>query len=436
MTQAALTVSQLNQTVSELLSSAMPLVLVEGEISNFSRPGSGHWYFSLKDSKAQVRSAMFRNRNRLMRVTPKEGMQVLVRARVSLYAPRGDYQLIVEHIEEAGEGALRRQYEERLAKLSAEGLFEPSHKKELPAYPQTIGIITSPTGAAVRDVLHTLARRYPLAKIIIFPAQVQGEQAAPQLCQAIHSAQHFECDILILTRGGGSLEDLWAFNDEALARTIFASQTPIIAGIGHETDTTIAEFVADVRAPTPTAAAEMASPESDQLQQQLYSLAQDLHDGFEQRQQQLQYALTLLEQKLQSPEQQLQTLAILIDQKQLQLEHRLHKQLQRCQQQAARLQQQLLQTNPQQKVMQQQQLLQQLSHRFAHSMQTQLERNQQRLGAQSHQLQAVSPLATLARGYSIATDMHGNIIRDVAQVKQGDTVTTQLAKGEFNSVIE
>jgi exodeoxyribonuclease VII large subunit len=238
------------------------VIWVEGELSNLSVPSSGHWYFSMKDRDAQLRCAMFRQRNMSVGFTPKSGQQILARGRVSLYEPRGDYQFIVEHLEEAGVGALKREFERLKAKLAAEGLFALERKRSLPRFPRRIGVVTSPTGAALRDILHILARRFPPAAVLIYPTPVQGDAAIPSIVEAIETASaRAECDVLIVARGGGSIEDLWAFNDERVARAIRASAIPIVSGIGHEIDFTIADFVADARAPTPSGAAELVAPD-------------------------------------------------------------------------------------------------------------------------------------------------------------------------------
>src|ERR1700728_4779172 len=258
-------VSRLNREVRILLERGFGSLWLEAGISNFARPSSGHWYFSLKDAAAQVRCAMFRQRNMLCAFTARDGQKVLVRARIGLYEPRGEYQLIVDHMEDAGLGALMRQFEELSAKLSAEGLFAAERKRPLPALPKRIGVITSPTGAAVRDILHVLARRFPAVRVLIYPVAVQGAQAAAEIVAALKTAgARLDCDVLILARGGGSLEDLWAFNDEKLARAIVASPIPVISGVGHEVDFTIADFAADVRAPTPSAAAELVAPDAEE----------------------------------------------------------------------------------------------------------------------------------------------------------------------------
>lgn len=255
------TVSQLNDEVRALLENQFPLIWVEGEISNLARPASGHLYFSLKDDAAQVRCAMFKMRNRLLDFQPENGQQVLLRTRVSLYPARGEFQLIVEHMEAAGDGALRRQFELLKRRLSEEGLFDPESKLPLPMVPERLGVITSPTGAAIRDILSVLKRRFPGIPVLIYPVPVQGAEAPAAIVKALRTAAaRHECDLLIMARGGGSLEDLWAFNDEAVARAMHACPIPIVSGIGHEIDFTIADFVADQRAPTPSAAAELVSP--------------------------------------------------------------------------------------------------------------------------------------------------------------------------------
>src|SRR6201985_735600 len=263
------TVSRLNREVRVLLERGLGVVWVEGELSNFSQPSSGHWYFSLKDRDAQLRCAVFRLKNSALRLTdsplastPKAGQQVLARGRISLYEPRGDYQLIVEHLEEAGVGALKREFERLKVKLAAEGLFALERKRSLPRFPRRIGVVTSPSGAAIRDVLHILARRFPPASVLVYPTPVQGASSVPAIVDALQTASaRAECDVLIVARGGGSIEDLWSFNDERVARAIHASSIPVVSGIGHEIDFTIADFVADARAPTPSGAAELVAPD-------------------------------------------------------------------------------------------------------------------------------------------------------------------------------
>src|ERR1700686_2721470 len=278
-THAIYSVSKLNREVRLLLESGVGQVWVQGEISNLARPSSGHWYFSLKDRDAQLRCAMFRARNGQCRFTPREGQAVVAYGRVSLYEPRGDYQLLIEHLDDAGFGALRRSFDELKVRLAAEGLFATEHKRKLPLVPRRIGVITSPTGAAIRDVLHILARRFPAAAVLVYPVPVQGASAAPAIVAALDLASaRAECDVLILTRGGGSLEDLWAFNDERVARAIYRCAIPVVTGIGHEIDFTIADFVADLRAPTPSGAAELVAPDGRAWLHKLSQLGQRLDE--------------------------------------------------------------------------------------------------------------------------------------------------------------
>ena len=273
-------VSRLNREVRVLLERGLGVLWVEGELSNFSQPPSGHWYFSLKDRDAQLRCAMYRLKNSLVGFTPRAGMQLLVRGRISLFEPRGEFQLIVEHLEEAGVGALRREFERLKTRLAAEGLFALERKRALPRFPRRIGVITSPSGAALHDILRVLARRYPPAAVLLYPAAVQGAAAVPTLVAALGTASaRAECDVLILARGGGSLEDLWAFNDERVARAIHACALPVVCGVGHEIDFTIADFVADARAPTPSAAAEMVVPDAQACLEALARTAQRLSAG-------------------------------------------------------------------------------------------------------------------------------------------------------------
>jgi len=263
-------VTRLNREVRAVLEGSFPSIWLQGEISNFACPASGHMYLSLKDVHSQVRCAMFKGKNRFLKFEPENGAEVLVRANVSLYEGRGEFQLIIEQMELAGEGGLQRAYEELKQKLFKEGLFEEDHKKPVPAMPRTIGVITSPTGAAIRDIMSILKRRYPAGNIIVYPVAVQGNGAAEQIINMLKTAEkRNECDVIILSRGGGSIEDLWAFNNETLARTIFDCSLPVVSGIGHEIDFTIADFVADQRAPTPSAAAELVSPDQMHIKQTL-----------------------------------------------------------------------------------------------------------------------------------------------------------------------
>lgn len=384
-------VSQLNTAAKMLLEEHLPLVWVEGEISNLAQPSSGHIYFSLKDEFAQVRCAMFRNQKNRLNFEPENGMQVIAQAQVSIYEARGDYQLIAHYLEPAGEGLLRQKFEQLKHKLQQEGLFEIEHKQTLPKYPQQIGVITSPTGAAVRDILHVLKRRFPSIPIIIYPTQVQGSDAKEKIVHAINLANHqHQCDLLILARGGGSLEDLWPFNEEIVARAIYNSELPIISGIGHEVDFTIADFVADVRAPTPSAAAEVAAPDIQDITYSLQQLQNTLTHKINAKIQLLKTTLEHLTKRLQHPGKRLQNYS---------------------------------------------QQLDNLEQRLNISIKNILQNKQHILNNLSSTLDAISPLATLHRGYSILTK-DKKIIKSVKDVQLDDTLTAKLHDGELTCIVK
>ena len=380
-------ISQLNTAARLLLEENLPLIWVTGEISNLSQPASGHIYFTLKDEHAQIRCAMFRSQNYKLNTKLENGMQVLVQAQVSIYETRGDYQLLVYHLKPAGEGILRQKFEQLKLRLQAEGLFAAEHKKPLPKFPQTIGVITSPTGAAVRDIIHVLQRRFPAAKIIIYPTQVQGNEAKEQIAHAINIAnRHNKAEVLILARGGGSLEDLWPFNEELVAQAIFNSTLPIISGVGHEIDYTIADFVADMRAPTPSAAAELATPDSQELLTTLEQLKHKFAQIMQHKLQQLQLTLTGLTQRLQHPGKRLQNYA---------------------------------------------QHLDILEQRLQLGMNNILKTKKHFVANLSRALSTVSPLATLNRGYAIVTDTENKVITSIKDVDVGDKINTQLEDGKL-----
>ena len=431
-------ISQLSTEAKELLEGTFPLIWVEGELSNFSSPNSGHWYFSLKDNQSQIRGAMFRMRNMHISFQPKNGLQVLIRARVSLYTARGDFQLIVEHMEEAGDGALRRTYEQLKNQLQREGLFENRNKQKIPAHPQCIGIITSPTGAAIRDILHTLKRRAPSIPITIYPAAVQGEQAPEQLIDALQQAiDEGRCDTLIIGRGGGSMEDLWAFNSEALARSIYHCPIPVISAVGHEIDHTICDFVADQRAPTPSAAAEMASPDHAVWQQQLQQIKQRLARSALNQITPKQQQLSWLRQRIRHPQQLIIEQSQQIDDHEQQLNRLIKRSINQKQQQFEWLAARIQQKSPSHQLAHCQHHLEQLRKRLNNSGKQQLSERKQHLSQQAHQLNAVSPLATLSRGYSIVTEPQGGaVIQSSGQVNAGDKINIQLNKGRINATIE
>jgi len=433
-------VSQLNRETKELLSLHFLTIRVEGEISNLSTPSSGHIYFTLKDSKAQVRCAMFRFQQKKMGFIPENGQQVIVNAQVSLYEPRGDYQLIVRAIEEAGDGALLRAFEALKLKLDNEGLFDPDHKKPLPYLPQAIGVITSPSGAAIRDILNVLGRRFATIPVILYPVAVQGDAAKYDVVEALETANfRKECDIIILARGGGSLEDLWTFNEEMVARATYASSIPIISGIGHEIDFTIADFIADLRAPTPSAAAEHCTPVALELLQYFKQLENQLSQQLNRKLANNKQALNWLNKRLkqQHPGHQLTTKTQKLDNLELRLKQILQTKFRKKQTSLELMSNKLWQFNPANKTRSYQMQQQYLSGRLVTALNRKFERLKQQLTNTSQTLHAVSPLATLNRGYAIVNEPQSDhIIRTTKQLKTGDSIQTRLAQGHFISKIE
>jgi exodeoxyribonuclease VII large subunit len=389
------TVSRLNREARALLERAMSALWIEGEISNFAAPSSGHWYFSLKDSGAQVRCAMFRQRNFLSACKPRDGLHVLARARVSLYEPRGEYQLLVDHLEEAGEGALRRRFEALKARLHQEGLFAAERKRALPTLPRRIGVITSPTGAAIRDILNVLRRRFCLVPVLIYPVPVQGAGAATQIAAAIRFASgRADCDVLVLARGGGSLEDLWAFNEESVARALFECRIPIVCGVGHEIDFTIADFVADVRAPTPSAAAELVAPNGQEWLDRLVVLSRRATSCMQRLLQERQGRHTWLARRL-------------------------------------------AQAHPGVRLRHQAQRVDDFEQRLKLAIRATVARASGRLNTAQRQLVALSPLATLERGYAIVTRVDdGALLRSSEQVAPGARIEARLSQGRVRARVE
>ena len=431
-------VSQLNQSVRLMLENQLGAVWLTGEISNFSQPVSGHWYLSLKDENAQVRCAMFRMKNMRVSFHPTNGMQVLVRANVSLYEPRGDYQLIIESMHLAGEGLLMQQFEALKLKLAAEGLFAQHLKKNLPHFSKAVGIITSKTGAALQDILHILQRRDPSLKIIIYPTAVQGKDAATDIVQMIELAnQRQEVDVLIVGRGGGSLEDLWCFNEEMVARAIFHSHLPVISAVGHETDVTIADFVADVRAPTPSAAAELVSRNQTELLQQLQYRRQRLEIAldrlFAEKLQKLRHLSLRLHN--QHPQAQLRIQQQLITQ----LSHRLQQSLRHRWQKKAEnltaLSMRLYKNPLPLRLQQYEQQLTQLKVRLNSHMNLTLSLQQKQLAHLCGKLDSLSPLKVLARGYSITQNQQNLTIRSLKDVNVGEHIKTRLTDGNIISQV-
>ncbi|WP_273393903.1 exodeoxyribonuclease VII large subunit [Actinobacillus porcinus] len=433
-------VSQLNHAAKMLLEGQLGQVWLTGEISNFSQPVSGHWYLTLKDENAQVRAAMFRMKNVRVSFRPQNGMQVLVRAAVSLYEPRGDYQIIIDAMHPAGEGLLQQRFEQLKMKLAAEGLFAQNLKKNLPHFCKTVGIVTSPTGAALQDILHILKRRDPSLKVIIYPTAVQGNEATAEIAQMIDLANaRDEVDVLIVGRGGGSLEDLWCFNEERVARAIFNSHIPIISAVGHETDVTIADFVADVRAPTPSAAAELVSRNQDELWQQLNHKCQHLEMALDRYLSGKYQTLQQLNLRLQRQHPQMQLQAQ--SQKTAQLEQRLQNAMQRLMDKNRYKMTALstrLANNPlPHQVQKQGQYVSQLQVRLDFALKNSLNKRQHQLANLCGKLDGLSPLKVLSRGYSIAENAQGKALTSVAQVQVNEKLTTRFADGiVISQVIE
>ena len=432
-----LSVTKLNRLARTVLEGEIGLVWLSAEISNFVCAASGHWYFTLKDNKAQVRAAMFKNTNRSVRQRPKEGDKVLVRASVGLYEPRGDYQLVVEHLEPDGAGQLKQAFEALKAKLHQAGLFAPEKKQPLPHTIRRIGIITSLSGAALHDALTVLQRRSPTTQVVVYPSMVQGDSAHTQLIDALQTAnQRNEVDVILLTRGGGSLEDLWCFNHENLAHAIAKSQLPVVSAVGHEIDVTIADFVADLRAPTPSAGAELLSQDQVALRQHLAQATSALHKAWSQKNSQRQHSLSLLIQRLKAchPANQLKTQWQHVDQLQMTLVHQTNTRLTQLQRRLDQLTGRLNQQNPAMQLARLKARHSALDYRLSQTIEKQVNNSRQRLGNTVQLLQSVSPLATLARGYSI-TFAEQNAVTSIEQINEGQTIETRVADGVILSSV-
>lgn len=432
-----LSVTKLNRLARTILEGEIGLIWLSAEISNFVCAASGHWYFTLKDNKAQVRAAMFKNTNRSVRERPKEGDKVLVRASVGLYEPRGDYQLIVEHLESDGEGRLKQEFEALKQRLHGAGLFAAEQKQPLPDNINRIGVITSATGAALHDVLTVLARRSPATEVIVYPSMVQGETAHTQLISALEIAnRRNEVDVILLTRGGGSLEDLWCFNHEQLAYAIAQSQLPVVSAVGHEVDITIADFVADLRAPTPSAGAELLSQDSKAQLARVTSQTTALGQAWQRHCRQYQHALQVLQQRLKAchPSNQLSTQSQHVDRLQLALAHSMSGKINQLQRRHAQLTHRLFRHDPSTRIDRHTDRNDSLSQRLTRAMQKQLANEGKRLATAAQLLQSVSPLATLARGYSI-TFAENTPVTTVENVHEGQTLTTRVTDGEIISTV-
>ncbi len=431
------TVSRLNQEVQSALEGNFGTVWLQGELSNFSRPASGHFYFSLKDSRAQVRCAMFKGRNRYVDFKPENGDEVLVRGKLGLYAARGDFQLIVEHMEPAGAGKLAQQFEATRKKLNELGWFDQESKLSLPSMPQTIGVVTSPTGAAVQDVLQVLDRRYPQAQIIIYPTVVQGAASVPSIVKALNKAAHRkEVDVLLLVRGGGSLEDLWSFNDEQVAQAIKECPIPLVSGVGHEVDVTIADLVADVRAPTPSAAAELATPDGIALIQRAQmaetALFKSAHLFFRRTRDHL----LSLEQRIQArhPQRIVEDRSQRVDELDTRLRQSMQRLLQQKMAQTNALEQRIALNSPSQKLRIMSEALNHVQMRLQSALNTRLTNATNRWQLAARALDTVSPLATLDRGFAVVKKGE-QVVREASDLAIGDVIVTSLSKGSAESQV-
>lgn len=431
-----LSVSQLNNRARLLLEDVFSGIWVEGEISNLARPASGHVYFTLKDNQAQVRCALFRQNAARVRQALRDGLAVKVRGKVSLFEGRGDYQLILDAVEAAGDGALRLAFEALKEKLGGEGLFSTERKIVLPAYPRRIGIVTSPTGAVIRDIISVFRRRAPQVELNLIPTAVQGREATAQIVRALQRADAQGFDALILARGGGSLEDLWCFNEESVARAVAACVTPIVSAVGHETDVSIADFVADVRAPTPSAAAELLAPDSSELVQRLHNLQRRLVLHMQGRLARERLRLEGVSRRLRHPGERLRQQAQRLDDLDMRLRRAFAQRLANQYERLARLDARLAAQHPGRNLAMLRQRLDGLAARLPRAMQGQLRSQRQQLGALAAQLQIVSPLATLGRGYSILLDERGQAVRSAAQTQPGQRLKARLSVGELDVRVE
>ena len=423
-------VTRLNREVKAVLEGSFPSLWVKGEISNLAQPASGHLYFSLKDENSQVRCAMFRGRNRLLKFQPQNGDEVLLQVNINLYEGRGEYQLIVDHMEPAGAGALQRAYEELKQKLNKEGLFSAEHKKPLPGFPKSIGVITSPTGAAIRDILNVLQRRFSLGDVIIYPVPVQGDGAAQEIHDMLQTCiDRAEVDVVILARGGGSIEDLWSFNDEKLARLIFSCPIPVVCGVGHEIDFTIADFVSDVRAPTPSAAAELVCPDSQSLKQTITLSENSLCKFMTDRIYELTMKLDYLNTKLASSDRQIQPYLSRVSIATHQLQHAINIHLAKHQNNLQKKHNTISVHNPVNQLKLQVARLKSAStalHKYYAQKQEKL--NEQVVNL-TKALNMMNPLSILTRGYSVVKLKDGTVAQNISQLHKGDNADIILSDG-------
>ncbi len=431
-----LSVSELNHQARITIEQRFNQVWVMGEMSNFARPRSGHWYFSLKDEQAQVRCAMFVNRNRAVRMQPGDGQLVMIRGRVSLYEGRGDFQIIVDHMEPAGAGALRQAYDALKAKLADEGLFDAARKKPLPSYPRHCAIVTSPSGAAIKDVLAVWRRRYPALRVTLIPTAVQGEQAEGEIVSALERAAACGADVVLLTRGGGSLEDLWSFNLESVARALVACPLPTVCAVGHEIDVSICDYVADLRAPTPSAAAEVLVPDAGELQARFIALQRSLGRAFYRQLELSRLTLKSLSLRIASPERIVEQASQKLDDLGSRLQRNFSHGLEIRRLQVQAQTRQLKANGPAQRLESTARQLAELQRRQRAATAQGLSERRRRLADTTRMLQGLSPLPTLARGYALVTDAQGDVVSSTAGLAAQQTLTTYFTDGAVQSRIE
>lgn len=432
----SISVSELNRQAKSLLEHSFMSLRVTGEISNMVRASSGHWYFTLKDERAQVRCAMFRGRNAQVRFRPQEGSQVLCTAKVSLYEGRGDFQLIVDAMQEDGQGQLQQAFDQLKARLQAEGLFAQERKRPIPTHPRTVGVVTSATGAALHDILTAFERRYPGLQVNLYPTLVQGAEAADQIVAAIALAnRHAQADVLIVGRGGGSLEDLWPFNEERVARAIIASDIPVVSAVGHEVDFSISDMVADLRAPTPTAAAELLSPDQRQIQQRLTQLQQGLQRRFDWQLKRQRERLAALRRQMRHPGDRIREQQQRCDDLEMRLQRAIQRRFELRRQRLAAASARLELQNPVRLLGKQRERLSDLHSRLATRIDALIERRRLQLGQKVGRLNAISPLATLERGYSLTQTDSGELVRDARQLRTGSAVRVRLQSGAFSAEV-
>tara|TARA_B100000508_G_scaffold37082_1_gene28940 strand:+ start:52 stop:1410 length:1359 start_codon:yes stop_codon:yes gene_type:complete len=437
-TQEIISVSEINRRAKSILEENFPFVWIQGEVSNFFSAASGHWYFSLKDESSEIRCAMFANKSHRITFEPKDGDHLVLNGTLSIFEGRGQYQIIVEHIELAGEGALLKAFEELKKKLLTEGLFDDSLKKKLPSYPRNIAVVTSPDGAVIQDIINVLSRRSPFFNLTVVPTLVQGEKAAPLICEALNKASNLEnIDLIILARGGGSIEDLWAFNNEEVARAIVNCPIPLVSAVGHETDFTISDFVADIRAPTPSIAAEIISQPYSELKETLEGYQSYLLKSFESQFDSQRTRITNLIKRIRHPGDKLREIGQKVDYLETALIQEMHQKVSFKKNQLNITQLSLQQNSPQNKVKEAKVYLQNASKDLLKAFKLKIERKRKLLGELVATIEAVSPLSVLARGYSIiSTEPEGKILSSSNQVKIGQTISAVLNKGSIKAEVK